>query len=169
LRRSKLLSLIAIQRGVPGPDGLSFLFFQQFWDVIKDDLMNLVLDFQRGDLDLFRINFATLTLISKVDETSNMKNFRPISLLNCNFKNFGRLLASRLEKVCERLVAPEQNAFIQGRYILESVVIAHEIVHSLNKNKEPGVIIKLDYEKAYDRVNLDFLFEIFKARGFGDT
>jgi hypothetical protein len=60
-----------------------------------------------------------------------------------------------------------QSAFIRGRYILESIVVAHELLHSVNKSKEPGVIIKLDYEKAYDRVNLDFLMDIFKARGFG--
>ena len=59
-----------------------------------------------------------------------------------------------------RLISPQQSAFIQGRYILESVVIAHEIVHSLSKSGEPGIILKLDYEKAYDRVNWDFLFEI---------
>jgi hypothetical protein len=41
-------------------------------------------------------------------------------------------------------------------------------VHNLHRNKEPGVIIKLDYEKAYDEVNLDFLFEILGTRGFGD-
>jgi hypothetical protein len=53
-------------------------------------------------------------------------------------------------------VAQEQSAFIRGRYILESVVIAHEVVHSLHRSKEPGVVIKLDYEKAYVEVNLDF-------------
>jgi hypothetical protein len=68
--------------GAPGPDGLSFLFYQKFWDIIKGDLMKLVHDFQGGRLDLFRINFATLTLIPKVEEASEMKNFRPISLLN---------------------------------------------------------------------------------------
>jgi hypothetical protein len=104
--------------GAPGPDGLS-LFYQKFWGIIKTDLMKLVHEFQEGRLDLFRINFATLTLIPKVEQAVEMKNFRPISLLNCSFKIFGRLLASRLEKVCERLVAPEQSAFIQGRYILE--------------------------------------------------
>jgi hypothetical protein len=85
-----------------------------------------------------------------------MKNFRPINLLNYSFKIFGRLLTSRLEKICERIVAQEQSAFIRGRYILESVVIAHEVVHSLHRSKEPGVVIKLDYEKAYVEVNLDF-------------
>ena len=56
--------------------------------------------------------------------------------------------------------------FIKGRYILESVVVAHEIVHSLHSNKKPGLILKLDYEKAYDRVDWDFLFEVLEKRGF---
>jgi hypothetical protein len=52
----------------------------------------------------------------------------------------------------QRIVAPNQSAFIRGRYILGSVVVAHEIVHSINKSGEQGIVLKLDYEKAYDRV-----------------
>jgi hypothetical protein len=66
------------------------------------------------------------------------------------------------------LIAKEQGAFIRGHFILESVVIAHEIAHSIHKTKEPGVIFKLDYEKSYDRANLDFLLEILKSRGFSE-
>jgi hypothetical protein len=65
-------------------------------------------------------------------------------------------------------MANEHSSFIRGHYILESVVIAHEVSHSLHKSKTPGVVLKLDYEKAYDRVNLDFLFESLKLRGFGN-
>lgn len=85
-----------------------------------------------------------------------MKKFRPISLINCSFKIFSKALTLRLGKVIDRLVSQQQSAFIQGRYILESVVIAHELVHSVHKDKEPGCIIKLDYEKAYDRVSWEF-------------
>lgn len=95
-----------------------------------------------------------------------MKQFRPISLLNCSFKMFSKLLTNRLGKIAQRLVATNQSALIKGRYILESVVVAHEIVHSLHKNKEKRVILKLDYEKAFDRVNWDFLFEVLEYRGF---
>ena len=66
----------------------------------------------------------------------------------------------------QRIVAPTQSAFIKGRYILESVVIAHEIVHSINKSGEQGVVLKLDYEKAYDRVSWSFLFEMLESRNF---
>jgi hypothetical protein len=79
------------------------------------------------------------------------------------------VLTTRLENVCHRIIAKEQSAFIKGRYILESVVIAHEVLHSVHKSKQPRVILKLDYEKAYDRVNLDFLLEILESRGFGET
>jgi hypothetical protein len=63
------------------------------------------------------------------------------------------------------LVAKKQNVFIRGRFILESVVIAHEIIHSIHRSKEPGVVIKLDYDKAYDKVNIDFLLEVAEAKG----
>jgi hypothetical protein len=78
------------------------------------------------------------------------------------------LLTIRLDAVYQWLIAKEQCAFIRGRYILECVVVAHEIVHIVHKTKELGVILKLDYEKAYDRVNLDFLMELLRLRGFGD-
>jgi hypothetical protein len=119
-------------------------------------------------LVLFRLNFVVLSLIPKVENASEMKMFRPINLLNCSFKIFSKVLTLRLEKVSQRLVSKEQSAFIHGRYILKSVVIAHELVHCIHKSKEPGVIIKLDYEKEYDRVNTEFLLEILKLRGFGD-
>lgn len=77
---------------------------------------------------------------------------RPISLLNCKFKIFGKALNNRLIKVADRLISKNQTAFIKGRFILESVVAAHEIIHDIHKNKESGVILKLDYEKAYDRL-----------------
>ena len=63
-------------------------------------------------------------------------------------------------------MAANQSAFIKGRYILESVVVAHEIVHSIYSSHVPGVVLKLDYEKAYDRVSWDFLFEVLKTRNF---
>jgi hypothetical protein len=68
--------------------------------------------------------------------------------------------------VVQRIVSPNQSAFIKGRFILGSVVVAHKLVHSVHRSGQPGVIIKLDYEKAYDRVSWNFLFDMLAARGF---
>jgi len=80
--------------GAPGPDGLPFLFYQKFWDLIKKGLVDMFEDFHKGRLDLYRLNCALVTLIPKVGEATNMKQFRPISLLNCSFKIFPRFLPS---------------------------------------------------------------------------
>jgi hypothetical protein len=152
--------------GAPRPDGLSFMFYQKFWDIIKDDLVALFDDFYKGDLDLCRLNFALVTLIPKIEDATNMKHFRPISLLNYSFKIFSKLLTNRLGPISRRIVNDSQSAFIKGRYILESVVVAHELVHSLNKSGEKGVVLKLDFEKAYDRVSWQYLFDMLKDRNF---
>jgi hypothetical protein len=62
-----------------------------------------------------------------------------------------------------------QSAFIKGRFILESVVAAHEVIHSISHDKNQGLVIKLDYEKAFDKVDLDFLLDLLAKRGFSPT
>ena len=71
--------------------------------------------------------------------------------------------------MADRLISKNQTAFIKGRFILESVVAAHEIIHDIHKNKERGVVLKLDYEKAYDRVSWSFLEDMLVSMGFGVT
>jgi hypothetical protein len=139
--------------GAPGPDGFSFLLYQKFWHVIKTKFMAMVRSFERGEINIARINYATIILIPKEDEATTLKKFRHISLINCSFKIFSKALNNRLEMICDRLLAPNQTAFVRGRYILESVVYAHEIIHEAVKGGKKGLILKLDYKKAYDRVD----------------
>lgn len=124
--------------------------------------------FHQGKLELCRLNFALLTLIPKEKDAKVMSKFRPISLLNCSYKIFTRVLTARIGQIADRLIRNNQTAFIKGRFILDSVVTAHEIIHSVYHDKEKGVILKLDYEKAYDEVNWEFLLDILRKRGFGD-
>jgi len=107
--------------GAPGPDGISFVFYHKFWDLVKGDLVNMFNEFFSGELDLYRLNFAMISLIPKKEGARSMKKFRPISLINCSFKKFSKVLTLRLSKVVNRLVSPHQSVFIHGRYILESV------------------------------------------------
>jgi hypothetical protein len=82
----------------PGPDGVSFMFYQHYWDIVKADLLSMFNDFHQGKLDLHRLNFALITLIPKEEGARTMKKFRPISLINCSFKIFSKALTLRLGK-----------------------------------------------------------------------
>lgn len=79
-----------------------------------------------------------------------------------------RILNNRLIQVCDRLLSPNQTTFIKGRYILESVVPDHEVIHEIAMGKDSSVILKLDYEKVYDRINWNFLEEFLISRGFSN-
>jgi hypothetical protein len=75
-------------------------------------------------------------------------------------------VTNKLGVIGEELIAPNQTAFIRGRFILESIVSAHEIIHDAVQKKESGLVFKLDYEKAYDRVDRSFLLKMMRQRGF---
>lgn len=143
------------------------MFYQEFWDVIKVELMTLFDSFFEGKLDLFRINFAAITLVPKEPNACTMNKFRPISLLNCSYKIFTKVLTNRINVVADRMISSNQTAFIKGRYILESVVTAHEILHSVYHSNSSGCVLKPDYEKAYDKVNWDFIIEVLTKSSFG--
>lgn len=152
--------------GAPGADGLSFMFYQKYWDVVKGDLVKMFESFHQGRLPIRRINFANISLIPKENGACTTKIFKTISLLNCSYKIFTKVLTNRINRVTDRLICRNQTSFIKGRYILESVVSAHEIIHSVYQSGEPGVVLKLYYEKAYDKVNWDFLLEVLEKRDF---
>jgi hypothetical protein len=109
--------------------------------------MALVRKIEKGELSIDRLNYAMLILIPKEEGAKSLKKFRPISLINCSFKIFAKALNNMLEKICVRLLAPNQTTFVKGRFILESVISAHEIIQWAVKNKEKGLILKLYYEK----------------------
>jgi hypothetical protein len=153
--------------GAPGPDELSFMFYHKFWTIIKGDLLDMFRDFQKGELDIYRLNFALIIVIPKEKDDRTMNKIRPISLLNCSYKIFTKVLTNRIGKVIDRLICSNQIAFIKGRYILRSVITIHEVLYSVYKGKQQEFVLKLDYEKAYDKINWQFLLEILRMRSFG--
>jgi hypothetical protein len=82
--------------GSPSPDGIPFFFYQKFWYLVKDDIMAIFADFHSGKLDIYRLNFAMLSLIPKEVDAKEIKKFRHISLLNCIFKLFTKVITNRL-------------------------------------------------------------------------
>jgi hypothetical protein len=140
-----------------GPDGFLAEFYQFFWNLIKDDLMALFVDFHKGELPLYSLNFGTIILLPKCSDVATIQQYRPICLLNVSFKIFTKALTNRVSGVADKVIGPTQSAFIPGTNIMEGVVILHETIHELHRKKQSGVILKIDFEKAYDKVKWSFV------------
>jgi hypothetical protein len=141
-------------------------FYQACWAFIKGDLMDVVQDFWKNDLRIDRLNYGVITLIPKIKDAVKIQQHRPIFLLNVSYKIITKVLMLRVEECLSRIISKNQNAFIKGRNIMEGVLSLHEILHDTKRKKKDGIILKLNFEKAYDKVNWDFLFEVIKQRGF---
>lgn len=105
-------------------------------------------------------------LIPKVSDPIGLRDFRPISLIGSYYKILAKMLAKRLKKVVGKLIGDVQNAFIEGRLILNGVLVANEVLNVMQRKKKKGFIFKVDFEKAFDSINWDFLLGILNNMGF---
>ena len=152
----------------PGPDGFPIEFFQEFWEIVKFDLLEVVQEFHRNKQMLRSMNSTFLVLIPKQEGANWLTQFRPIALCNVVYKIITKLIAERLKPLLSSLISPEQGDFVEGRQILDGVVIAMEAIHSMANSKERAMFMKLDMAKAYDRVSWEFLQNILLAFGFAE-
>jgi hypothetical protein len=150
----------------PGPDGLPVALFKRFWGTLKGPILDMLNDFALGRVDVSRLNFGILTLIPKVKGVDSIKQFCPIALINIIFKFIAKAYAIRLAPLANRMIDRSQTAFIKGRALHEGMLALHKIAHEIHRKKLGGLFLKLDFEKAYDRVNYEFLREVLLRKGF---
>ena len=151
----------------PGSDGLPAEFYKFFWPLIGDEL-TAVLNFcfsKRLMTESMRL--AILSLLHKKNDPCNLKNWRPISLLNVDYKIGTKALASRLRGVLPFLLNEDQTCSVPGRSIAENLMLFRDIFDHCNIKNIPLAIIKIDQEKAFDRVNWSFLLKVLARMNFG--
>ena len=115
------------------------------------------------------LNASFISLIPKIPGTVELKDFHPISLVGGIYKIIAKVLANRLKTVLNKVISKSQSVFIKGRQILDPILIANECLDSRQRFGEPGVMCKMDLQKAYDHVNWDFLLYMLRRSGFGRT
>lgn len=142
----------------PRPDHFPIEFYQHCWGIIKGDLVELFADFYNRKLDIGRFNYGIITLLPKVKDANYIKQYRPICLLNVIYKIFTKALMLRLDKIMCRIINRSQYGFLKDRNIMDGILALHEILHDTRIKKKDGLILKLDFEKAYDKISWGFLF-----------
>ena len=146
----------------PGPDGLHAGFFQRFWLVVGDSVLEEVMDvFTKRRVPEF-MNKTHIVLIPKIQGPEVIGNYRPISLCNTIYKIITKVIVARVRPLLDKLISPYQAAFIPGRRGVDNTIIAQELIHTIGrtKGKRGYMAIKIDLAKAYDKIEWGFIREM---------
>jgi hypothetical protein len=156
-----LLAVKSMKRNkAPGPDGLPVEFYLTFWDYISNIMYNSFLEsFSKGDLSATQMR-AVIRLIHKKDDKKLLKNWRPISLLNTDYKILTTTLAKRLRNILPTIINSDQTAYIKGRFKGQNIRLINDVIDFSMENDISGAIIFLDFEKAFDSLERHFMFAV---------
>ncbi|XP_015941361.1 uncharacterized protein LOC107466866 [Arachis duranensis] len=153
----------------PGPDGLNGLFFQQHWEILSKEVCGVVKQIFEDGCIPGDLGETTVVLVPKVSQPESLNQLRPISCCNFAYKIVTKVLVGRLRKVLDQIISPVQSAFVKGRQ--DNIIIVQEAFHMLNKKGNAGsqdLAIKLDMNKAYDRLEWNFLQRVMEELGFSN-
>lgn len=149
-----------------GPDGFTFAFLKAHWETIKFDVMSSFQEFATSGKILKGGNSTFLTLIPKKSDPLSLDDYRPISLVGCQYKILGKVLAEGLKTVMSHLIYDNQSAFVGARQILDGVLMANEAVNWAHIMKLKLLLLKVDFAKAFDCINWEFLDETMRQMNF---
>ena len=152
----------------PGPDGYSNEFYKVFWPTIKILLMKLLNSYRNKNI----VNPAQLegiiTCIPKGGKVRNiLKNWRPITLLNSVYNFFSGIIANRIKNILPTIIHTDQKGFVNGRFIGENSRLLYDIIDECNKKGIDGLIMSIDFEKAFDSISWQFISKTLKKFNFG--
>ena len=171
LSESEILkSVKAMKNGKsPGTCGLTTEFYKFFWIDIKDLLIaSINYNLNRGMLSLEQRR-GILTLIPKKDKDRlYLKNWRPLTLLNTDYKIIAKALSNRLTKILPFIIEDDQTGYVSGRFIGCNIRLIEDILSQTTKLNIAGILLTIDFEKAFDSIRWKFIWKTLKNFNFGD-
>lgn len=151
-----------------GLDGLPADFLKHFWNLLGHDFLDVFNEsFKNGTLPASCLR-AVISLLPKKGDLTLLKNWRPVALLCTDYKIISKILANRLKVFMDQIIGSDQSYCVPGRSILDNLFLMRDIfdvckMHGLNVG-----LISIDQEKAFDRVDHNFLFAVLRAFGLGE-
>lgn len=160
----------ASKNSAPGPDGINYEFYSIFFDLLKNDIQLLFNSYLvDGEHPPGLFTPGIITLIPKKGNSFDLDNKRPISMLNSDYKLFTKVLCNRLKPIMPRILGPGQSACVEKSSCVDNLTLLRNIIVKANKCKKfKGIILSVDLEKAFDRVDHEFLWKILEKFGFPD-
>ena len=154
----------------PGPSGFTAEFYKFFWlDINKYLINSLNHAFKTGELSISQKQ-GLITCIPKPDKPRDqIKNYRPISLLNTSYKLASSVIAARIKRVLPKIISDDQKGFMKGRYIGECTRLVSDIMEYTDFMNIPGLLIMIDFEKAFDSVEWSFIEKCLNFFNFGSS
>ncbi len=154
----------------PGSDGLPAEFYKVFWTDVKELVLNSYMySFEVGEMSIDQRR-GVITLIPKQGKDLRyLSNWRPISLLNADYKILAKALANRLQGVISNIINPDQTGYIKKRYIGDNIRTISDIIDYCNNTGKLGIVALLDFQKAFDSISWSFLEKTLQAFSFGNT
>ena len=152
----------------PGSDGFTVEFYKFFWKDIGDFLVRSInYAFESGKLSIMQRQGIIISIPKQNKDRNFMKNWRPISLLNVDYKIASTVIACRIKNKISKLISDTQKGFIKGRHIGECTRLMYDLLLATEDNNIPGMILLIDFEKAFDSIDFNFILETLDFFGFG--
>ena len=154
----------------PGNDGLTVEFYKTFWNSIGTLLVDsLNYSYECGELSNIQKQAAITLIEKKGKDKRNICNWRPISLINVDAKIGSKAIAMRLQNVLAEIIHFNQNAYVKGRTILDAVRTIDDILEYAERKSINGLLVAIDFQKAFDSVNRNFMVKALSAFNFGPS